>query len=298
MTPQSQRAIWIFTALTVILTAGFVIPLKHLWTLASSSDLYSHVLLIPLVSAYLAWDRSRQIEIPHSSPRPLLALLPVSLGAASLIAFFQLDAAPQDPAQIENYLAYSIFAYVCFLIAATLIAFGIKTIRAQIFPILFLALITPFPVPIREGIQSFFQHTSAELSYWGIKMAGIPIYRMGLIFDMPTIDMEVAPQCSGLRSSLVLFITSLVASFLFLKTPWKRAVFVSLFIPIGIIRNAIRITVLAWQCYYIDPALIDGWFHKHGGQPLFAITLIPLFIVLWLFRRSENNKNKDGSTFR
>ncbi|MBK1880527.1 VPDSG-CTERM-specific exosortase XrtC [Pelagicoccus mobilis] len=270
-----------------VLSLLFREPLQYLWGLARSSDLYSHVILIPFVSIYLAWDTSRLKTIEPSQPNRLLALVPVALGAVSLFAFWQTTASPLDPNQIEDYLAYSIFAYVSFIIATIFLLFGRETVRSQIFAILFLVILVPFPVAVREGIQIFFQYTSAEVAYWFIYIAGIPIHREGLIFEMPTIIMEVAPQCSGLRSSLVLFITSLVASYLFLKSPWKRAIFVSLFIPIGILRNAIRILVLAWQCYHIDPSMIHGWFHKHGGQPLFAVTLIPLFIVLWFFRRSE-----------
>ncbi len=282
-----NRPLLLLAAAAALLTLLFAVPLQHLWALARSSDLYSHVILIPFVSIYLAWDTSRIKTIEPSQPKYSLALLPLTIGAISLFAFFRTIANPLDTEQIENYLAYSIFAYACFLIASTFVLFGVKAIRAQIFAILFILLITPFPVTIRESIQIFFQHTSAEAAYWGIKLIGVPIFREGLVFDMPTISMEVAPQCSGLRSSLVLFITSLVASYLFLKSPWKRTIFVSLFIPIGILRNAIRITVLAWQCYYIDPEMIHGWFHRQGGQPLFAVTLIPVFIVLWLFRRSE-----------
>ncbi|MDQ8183722.1 VPDSG-CTERM-specific exosortase XrtC [Pelagicoccus sp. SDUM812005] len=297
-TSDNKRPLFLLAAAVAVLSLLFLTPLQHLWLLARSSDLYSHVILIPFVSIYLAWDTSRLKTIEPSAPNRLLSIWPLTAGAISLFAFFQSDANPLDPDQIENYLAYSIFAYVCFIISTLFQLFGAKTIRAQIFPILFLVLLTPFPAAVREGIQIFFQHTSAEAAYWGIKLIGVPIYREGLIFQMPTINMEVAPQCSGIRSSLVLFITSLVASFLFLKSPWKRAIFVSLFIPIGIIRNAIRITVLAWQCYYIDPAMIDGWFHKQGGQPLFAVTLIPVFIVLWLFRRSERKSEENNSHTR
>lgn len=293
--PTIKHSLTVLAIIVGVLSILFLTPLGHLWSLARSSDLYSHVILIPLVSIYLAWDTSRTKTIEASSPNRALALIPFAGGALGLYAFYQSTASPLDPEQIEDYLSYSIFAYVCFIITSIFLIFGIKAIRAQIFPILFLILITPFPVAVREAIQIFFQHTSAEVAYWGIKLIGVPIFRTGLVFEMPTIDMEVAPQCSGLRSSLVLFITSLVASFLFLRSPWKRAIFVSLFIPIGIIRNAIRITVLAWQCYYINPEMIDGWFHRQGGQPLFAVTLIPVFIVLWLFRRSETSKEKQTS---
>lgn len=287
----STKRFTLFSAGVGILSLIFLTPLGHLVDHSLSSDLYSHILLIPIVSIYLAWDTNRLNPIPDSLPNYKLAILPLALALVSLYAFFQTSADPLQEAQIENYLAYSIFAYASLVISLAFFVFGRKTIQAQLFPILFLLLLTPFPAPVREAIQAFFQYTSAEVSYWFIKIAGIPIQREGLVFYMPTINMEVAPQCSGLRSSLVLFIVSLLAAFLFLKTPWKRALFVSLFVPIGILRNGIRILVLAWQCFHIDPQMIDGWFHKHGGQPLFAVTLIPVFLILWLLRRSEKTKS-------
>lgn len=292
--PASTRTnLTLLIVATAALSFLFRDPLQHLWSLARSSDLYSHVILIPFVSIYLAWDTNRLKDIQASAPNRTLAILPLAIGTASLFAFYRSTANPLEPAGIENYLSYSIFSYFCFILTAIFLLFGRKTVRTQIFAILFLALIVPFPSDLRQGIEMFFQKTSAEASYWLIKLADIPIRKEGLIFIMPTIKMEVAPECSGIRSSYVLFITSLVAAYLFLRSPWKRAIFVSLFIPVGILRNAIRISVLAWQCFYIDPSLINGWFHKQGGQPLFAVTLIPVFVVLWLFRRSEMKETTD-----
>ncbi|MDQ8205202.1 VPDSG-CTERM-specific exosortase XrtC [Pelagicoccus sp. SDUM812003] len=272
----------------LVLSAIYFVPLRLLWSLAISSDLYSHVILIPAVSIYLVWDNRRQQRPAPSPSKPLLALVPLAVGALSLLVFFTSSFDLSDPDQLESYLAYSIFSYACFVIALCFLSFGTATLRQQIFPILFLVFIAPFPAELRIGIQTFLQHASAEVSFWFIQIAGIPVFREeGLVFHMPTISMEVAPECSGLRSSLVLFIVSTVGSYLFLKTQWKRSVFVMLVIPIGILRNAIRILVLAWQCYHTGPEMIDGWFHNHGGQPLFAVTLIPLFLTLWLFRRSE-----------
>ncbi len=113
---------------------------------------------------------------------------------------------------------------------------------------------------------------------------------------MPTISMHVAPECSGIRSSVVLFIVSLVASYLFLKTPWRRTVLVLLVIPLGILRNGIRILVLAQLCYHIGPEMIKSWFHHSGGPPLFAITLVPLFVLLYLFWRSEKRSEPAPKT--
>lgn len=289
---KSWRDIPVSLIATIIgLLICFAVPLTHLWTLAMNSDLYSHTILIPVVCIYLAWENGKRIET--SSPNRLLALIPAAIGLISLYAFYTVDANPTNPDQVENYLGYSIFALVMFAVAANFFFLGRHAARINLFPILFLVWMTPFTVPIREGLQIFFQYASAENAYWFIKLSGVPIFRNGaLIFEMPTIVMEVAPECSGIRSSLVLFITSLVASYLFLKTPWKRSALVFLVIPLGILRNGIRILVLALQCFHIHPDMINGWFHKHGGQPLFAVTLIPLFAVLYFFWKSENKKKK------
>lgn len=283
----------VLAVVCLIVTALFFAPIRKLIELATSSDLYSHTILIPFVSLYLTWETARAIDIPNSRPARLWSIFPLSLGALSLIVFFTTDFQSSGQDAIEDYLAYSIFAYVCFIIACCFFSLGKETVRTLIFPILFLLFLVPFPSAVREGIQSFFQHTSAELSYWFIKTSGVPIFREGLIFNMPTIVMEVAPQCSGLRSSLVLFIVSMIASFLFLKSPVKRSIFVFLVIPIGILRNAIRILILALQCYHIGPEEIHGWFHRQGGQPLFAVTLIPLFATLYFFWKSEKTEKRN-----
>ena len=267
------------------LTAAFAIPLGQLVKLATSSDLYSHTLLIPAVTLYLAWDNRKQLQ--PSPPLPALALLPALLGGLGLWAFFGSESAASAEG-LERYAALATFAYVSFVLAACFFFLGRQTIKANLFPLLFLYATCPFTPGIREGIETFFQYTSAETAYWFINWSGIPIFREGLTFHMPTISMRVAPECSGIRSSLVLFIVSLVGSYLLLKTTWKRSLLVLLVIPLGIFRNAIRILILAQLCYQIDPEMINSWFHHSGGPPLFAITLIPFFLILYWLRKSEN----------
>ncbi|EDY80431.1 putative exosortase protein [Verrucomicrobiia bacterium DG1235] len=277
----------------LLLSAVFGKQLLHLWELAMSSDLYSHTLLIPVVSLYLVWENRGQTKA--SSPLRSLAIVPALVGAALLTLFIQRELDPSGGDEREAYLFFAMGAYVSFLIGAIVALAGRDAVRTNIFPIFLLLFLVPFHPEVKIAIQTFFQHASADAAYWLIKTSGVPIFRTGLIFEMPTIDMEVAPQCSGIRSTLVLFITSLVGSYLFLKKPWKRAVIVFLVIPLGIARNGIRILILAQLCYQYGPEQIHGWFHNRGGQPLFVVTLIPLFALLYLFWRSERSSNKDQS---
>jgi len=92
------------------------------------------------------------------------------------------------------------------------------------------------------------------VSFTLLSLVGEPILRRGIIFQLSGITIEVAEECSGIHSSIVLFITSLLAGYLFLRTPWKRAVLTLAVIPLAILRNGFRIFTIAVLCVHVDPA--------------------------------------------
>jgi exosortase/archaeosortase family protein len=107
-------------------------------------------------------------------------------------------------------------------------------------------------------------------------------------FELPhVISITVAQECSGIRSTWVLIITSLLASYLFLRSPWRRALLVAIVVPLGVARNAFRILVLALLCVHEGPHMIDSPLHHRGGPIFFALSLVPLFALLWCLRRGE-----------
>jgi exosortase/archaeosortase family protein len=85
----------------------------------------------------------------------------------------------------------------------------------------------------------------------------------------------------------VLVITSVLASQLFLDSPWRRLVLVAFVIPLGIIRNGFRILVIGLLCVYVGPHMIDSAIHSQGGPLFFVLSLGPLFAVLWWLRCGE-----------
>src|ERR1051325_5116946 len=90
------------------------------------------------------------------------------------------------------------------------------------FPASFLVLMVPFPSALTNWIEMFFQHTSADAASFLFNLTGMPVFREGLVFHLPGIAIEVAKECSGTHSTLVLFITSLLAGHLFLRSRWKK----------------------------------------------------------------------------
>jgi exosortase/archaeosortase family protein len=104
---------------------------------------------------------------------------------------------------------------------------------------------------------------------------------------LPGITLEVARECSGINSSYVLFITSLIAGQLFLRKPWKRVALALFVIPLAIARNGLRIVTIGWLCVHISPDMIHSIVHRRGGPLFFALSLVPFFLVMLWLRRGE-----------
>jgi exosortase len=141
-----------------------------------------------------------------------------------------------------------------------------------------------------ERFILLLQTCSAEVSYGIFKLTGIPIFREGFRFDLPGLSVEVAKQCGGIRSSLVLFIVSLLAGHLFLTSRRNKFILLLWVLPITIVKNAIRIVTLSLIAVYVDPRVLESTIHRRGGIPFFILALSLLGVVIWWLMRSENRE--------
>jgi exosortase C (VPDSG-CTERM-specific) len=270
---------------TVVLALCFGKPLYDLICYATHSSLYSHIPLIPFISLYLA--RLKRPELTRSSePLRWLAALPWLAGVAALGAYWFVFRSEWKPGT-NDYLTLTVFAFVSLFIGGCLFFLGRDTVRALTFPLAFLLFMVPFPSFLTDWIETFFQYTSAEAAHAMIGLSGTPVFRDGLNLRVPGVPLRVAQECSGIHSSLVLIITSLVAGQLFLRSPWKRAMLAVAVIPLAILRNGFRIFTIAQLCVRISPDMIHSWIHRHGGPVFFALSLVPFFALLLLLRKSE-----------
>jgi exosortase len=119
-------------------------------------------------------------------------------------------------------------------------------------------------------------------------LIGMPFFRQGFDFALPGLTIQVAEECSGIRSSLALLISGLVMAHLFLRTAWGRTAFVLVIVPLAILKNAVRIVLLTWLAVHIDRSFITGSIaHQSGGIPIFFASLTMLGGFAWLVRRTE-----------
>lgn len=285
--PGPLRGSWRgFAVGTVILTALFS-PWLFAWArFALNDDLSSYVLIIPVVSLSLMWKARGTTPGPAGSARgPGVTALGLAAALVAL-AFLSPDATPETA---HNFLAPAMLGYVAGLVAWAWLTLGRAVVRHHAFALGFLAFMAPLPSWAVHGLEIFFQHTSAEVAAWMMQVAGIPTLRSGLYFQLPGITIQVAQECSGIRSSLVLFIVSVYGGHLILRTTARRWVLALFVIPLGIARNGFRILTIAWLCSSFGSDMIDSPIHHRGGPIFFAVSLIPLFLLLFWLRRGERN---------
>lgn len=268
---------------TGALVIAFGWPLYQLARFSLESALFSYALLVPFISMYLVWHM--RSELPAPSPAdPRLSVLPFLLGGTFVVLWLTTTSQPEDT------LAFSILAFVFIFGGICALFLGRATLRAIIFPLAFLLLMAPFPTALTEWIETTLQHWSSWAAYAFFATAGTPVFRQETFLQLPGMKLLVAPECSGVHSTLALFITSLLAGHLFLKSPWKRAVLACVVVPVAIFRNGLRIFVVGELCVRVGPHMIDSYIHRQGGPVFFAISLIPFSMVLWFLIKSERRK--------
>ncbi|MEP7072003.1 MAG: exosortase/archaeosortase family protein [Verrucomicrobiota bacterium] len=267
------------------MAAAFSVPLYQLFRLATHSNLHSHIFLIPLVTCYLLWIERERLPSHYVSATGWATLVGLLGVVATALALFL----PRRGFAISDsdYLSLMAFALVCFVNLAGFLFKGRKWMWAAAFPMAFLIFFVPMPDAVADYLENASKLASADVANAFFAVTGTPVLRNGPIFVLPGITIEVAKECSGIRSSYVLFITSLLASYLFLRSPWRRTILVAAVIPLGLLRNGFRILVIALLCVHIGPHMINSAVHRRGGPFFFVASLVPLFAIIWWLRRGE-----------
>lgn len=284
--PSSRWRHWLIaSAVLVLLFSPFLYALARF---SFGSTLYSHLFLIPAASAYLGWQRRRSLPSP-AQPSKTLAAGFATGGVILLAVYAGLELTGARLAEVDS-LCLSTAGILLLFVAVSAWILGGSVLRALAFPFGFLVFMLPMPAILTDGIEVILQHGSAWAAAAFFKFSDTPLFRQDLVFELPGITLQIAPQCSGIHSSLALFITSIAAGQLFLRSPWKRVVLAAAVFPLALLRNGFRVFVLGELCVRISPDMIHSFIHHQGGPIFFALSLIPFSLLLLLLVRSERRR--------
>lgn len=254
------------------------------FSLALHDDQYTHILLIlPLSLAliYRQWPAVEELRGYGGSPAGVAVM-----AVAAMIAIVTIVRAVAISADVA--IAGRMFALVLFWIGAWAFCFGWRVVRALIFPLCFLFFLVPLPLVALGRVINLLQRGSTLSAHWLFAATGVPVSQDGFVLTIPGLSVEVAQECSSIRSSSMLLVATMVLAQVLLRSPWRKALVVAVAIPLSVAKNGLRIFTISMLGTRVDRGYLTGRLHHQGGPVFFAIALVIVFALIWLLKRGES----------
>lgn len=269
---RSVIPIWQLVILSGLLLWLYWSTLAHLVMQWWNDPNFSHGFFVPLFSAFIIWhERARLTRL---SPRPAWSGLLILICALCVLIVGQTGAE----------LFFSRSSLLLALAGLIVLFLGWSFFRATLFPWIFLLLMIPIPVIIFNQITFPLQLQASKVAAHVLPWLGVPILREGNVINLPSMALEVAEACSGIRSLMSLITLAIIYGYLLEKRLWVRWVLALASVPIAIAANSIRIIGTGLLVQYWDADKAEGYFHASWGWIIFVVSLLMLYAVHSLIR--------------
>ena len=187
-------------------------------TIWSRSETFTHGFLVPPIVMWLVWRQ--RWAIAALPPRPTAGAFVLVAGAAFAWLLGDLVAVN----------AVTQLALVALLVLAVPAMVGLPVTRLIIFPLGFLF----FCVPLGEFLMPQLMEWTANFTVLALRLSGIPVYREGLQFVIPSGNWSVVEACSGVRYLIASLTVGTLFAYLNYQSTKRRVMFVivSLLVPV------------------------------------------------------------------
>jgi len=264
----------VVTAITVI----FFSTAKSMVDIWIRSETFAHGFLIIPIVLWLVWDKRAQLgQLTPTADYRVLMLFPVA-GVAWLVAYLV------DVQVIQQ------LAYVSLLILSVWTILGSAVARLLMFPLFFLY----FSVPIGEGLIVPLMNFTADFTVGMVKLSGIPVYREGTFFSIPSGNWSVVEGCSGIRYLIASVTLGTLYAYLTYRKTYKRVLFVVASIVVPIIANGLRAYMIVMIGHLSDMKLALGVDHLIYGWVFFGIVIFIMFVIGSRWRDDHEDKAAVG----
>jgi exosortase len=232
---------------------------------------FSHGFLVPVLSAYFAWQRRQQLARAQPHWGGLWLLL---LGIAVLFL---------------GHLGAELFlmrvSMIMVIAGAVAYILGWYALRLLAFPIIFLLFMIPLPAIVLNLLTFPLQLLAAKASTFSLQLIDLPVYREGNVIFLPHVTLEVVEACSGLRSLMSLLALAVVYAYLTQREAWKRAVLVISAVPIALVANAFRIWGTGVLAHLYGTQAAEGFYHAFAGWSVFVVAFVLLLLEGFVLSR-------------
>ena len=228
-----------------------------------SSETFAHAWVVPPLALWLAWRL--RASLAALQPRPAFGAL-LLLALASLLWLLGRLVAVNSATQ---------FALVGLLILAVPALLGWRVARALAFPLGFLF----FAVPFGDFLTPYLMTWTADITVAALRLSGIPVYREGLQFVIPSGTWSVVEACSGIRYLLASLMVGSLYAYLNYQSTRKRLLFVGVSMLVPILANWLRAYMIVMLGHLSGNELAVGADHLVYGWVLFGVIIMLLYWI-------------------
>jgi EpsI family protein len=150
--------------------------------------------------------------------------------------------------------------------------------RQLAFPLGYLFLV----VPVGQALVPALMEFTADFTVAAIRLSGIPVYREGLYFSLPSGDFEVAKACSGIRYLMASIASGALIAYLSVRSWPRRLAFMAFAVVLPILANGIRAYLIVILAHLSDMELATGADHLIYGWLFFGVVI---FVMIAVARR-------------
>jgi exosortase len=238
--------------------------------LRTRQDENTHILLVPIVAAWLVWVRRGRFR--HCRPRgqiigPLIML-------AGWAIYWAGDA--------FYVLAFWHAGAVVLTIGCLCAVLGLEIFFAFLPALIVLGFIVPVPGRVRQAIALPLEGALTLVTKEVCELLGMAVERSGNHLWTNGVEVEIAEACNGMRMVFALALVSFAFAF---GTPlrWYIQLMILVASPVSaIFFNLVRLVPTVWL-YGYHPNLANG-FHDYSGWLMLPIAFLLLMGIVRLLR--------------
>lgn len=283
---EKQQIIWkeslffwglLFIGLSLLVFTFYdaLYEMEHIW---SSKEEYGHGYILPLITMFLIWQKSDQLERIQNSDS-WLGVLFVCIG---LFLYYA--------GELSSIFTIIQYAFVIVLFGLALSIQGIKSFRLIFVPLVMLLFMIPLPAFLLNNLSSQLQLISSQIGVAVIRLFDISVFLQGNVIDLGVYKLQVVEACSGLNYLFPLMTLAFISAYFFSGALWKKAIIFLTSIPITILMNSFRIGAIGVTVEYWGPEMAEGFLHDFEGWAVFMSCIAILIAEMWLLASIGKDK--------
>lgn len=240
---------------------------------------YSHAYLIPFISLFIIWQNFEKIQRTRFRGSWLGVVL-LLFGSFLILA--------GELSTLYIIIQYALLIVLCGLIMSFT---GVSRFYLFLVPVFLLFFTIPLPSFLYNGLSSYLQLISSNIGVAFIRLFGISVYLEGNVIDLGTYKLQVVEACNGLRYLFPLITLSVIASYFYNDSFWKKIIIVLSALPITVLMNSIRIGIIGVLVEYWGISMAEGFLHDFEGWIIFMACFSILLLEMWLLANISSRRS-------